>query len=109
MERICKRCLDRGKTWDGDFPKCAFIEGVFSTLNWNCATMNVLRDVAAELDRVIYSEDNWAALLNYDGGFIVLGWYKNRGRTEFAQVLFGEGMNPLTLMLAEEFLGKRHF
>ena len=45
---ICTECLIRGKDWEGSDPKCAFDndEKLFSTDNWNCATMNKLRERA---------------------------------------------------------------
>jgi hypothetical protein len=31
-------CKQRGKTWEGADPQCAFENGIFSSENWNCAT-----------------------------------------------------------------------
>jgi hypothetical protein len=95
----CSRCLARGKTWEGSNPTCAFVEGTFSGDNWMCATMNGLRDMVEESR--VWSEDQSAAIIPYDGDFIVLGWYKNRGRTEFAGKLEERVMRPLTLEFAE--------
>jgi hypothetical protein len=98
----CPRCRTRGQTWNGGAPKCGFPQGVFDEGNWNCATLNALRDLVDET-RALWSEDQYAALILLDGDFIVLGWYKHRGRTEEAW-LMSDGMQPLTLDDAERFL-----
>ncbi|MBR8661188.1 hypothetical protein [Brevibacillus sp. NL20B1] len=83
----CKLCIERGKTWNGDDPRCAFETGVFSPDNWNCATMNALREISRQL-RTTYRDDMAAASIGYvpfEGdeysGYIVMTWYKDRGRT----------------------------
>jgi hypothetical protein len=98
----CPRCKARGKDWDGDDSKCAFQSTHFDRNNWNCATMNALREIAE--DRSEWSEDQHAALIPIDGRFIVLGWYKHRGCTEYAGVLDGTQMHVLKLEDAEEAL-----
>ena len=45
----CPLCKKRGKTWEGDDPVCALKNGKFSDDNWNCATMNKLREIAIRL------------------------------------------------------------
>jgi len=103
----CPRCLARGQTWKGDPPRCAFVNGQFIPDNWNCATMNALRRLV-EQDTV--TNDQHCAVLPLpgefepEGDFIVLGWYKSRGSTEYAAVLFEEEMLPLTLKIADEYL-----
>ena len=49
----CKPCEKRGQTWPGSPPKCAFQGEFFSADNWNCATMNLLRDAIE--DQKVYS------------------------------------------------------
>lgn len=107
----CPRCQQRG--WPAlfkDEPKCAF-EGdmpdlaPFNEDNWNCATMNALREVAEA--GAVWSDDQWGALIpvGATGNMILLGWYKHRGRTEQARVMLSRGqMAPLTLATAEEAL-----
>jgi len=73
--------------------------------------MNALRVLAEP--RTVWNDDQNAALLpvpeeryNHPSGyFLVLGWYKNRGRTEDA-FLMGDAMEPtpLTLEVAEAIL-----
>jgi hypothetical protein len=126
----CPRCIERGKDWEGDDPKCAFELGVFSTNNWNCATMNDLRDLVntdcfgTEVDTHSwgYRDDMWSAsfgvlripeaahnlLGNEDEnfqGYLVMTWYKNRGRTGQAWIVNDdEPPKPLTLLEAEAVL-----
>ncbi len=103
----CPRCSAAysGKVFTaGGVPRCAFPEGAeFQADNWNCATMNDLRNLVE--GRTVYSEDQNAALWPVDGDFLVLGWYKSRGCTELAAVLSGQKMMPLRLDFAEEVLG----
>ena len=102
----CRRCLERGKTTDRTDPKCAFESGTFSPDNWDCGTMNALRE-RGEKTRS-YCEDQSAALVPIfrEGRYIILGWYKNRGKTEYAGVLDEEEIKPLSLEDAELALSK---
>lgn len=105
----CQRCLDRGQTWDGSAPKCAFPLGLFDADNWNCATMNAIRDIAddslaSETLHAVWSEDQYAAVLPWEGRFVVLSWYKRRGRTEGAWLLEERSIALLTLGNAEDYL-----
>jgi hypothetical protein len=100
----CTRCKARGKTWKGSDPRCAFPNGRFVSDNWNCATMEELRNLADT--GAVYSGDHYAAILPWDGCFIVLGWYKQRGRTDVARLLtMSSKARLLTLAAAERFLG----
>ncbi len=100
--RDCKLCKERGKTWNGDNPKCAFVEGIFNRNNWNCATMNYLRDIIDELSTGMRNDSDSASIGyipfgdiengdylfgNYNSGYIVLTWYKNQGKTGNAIVM----------------------
>lgn len=110
----CKRCRERGKTWSGDDPKCAFPKGRFTHDNWNCETMNRMRDIAHELGTT-YRDDNSCGSIGYVpmgadyaprdfdilGGYIVMTWYKERGSTGNAVVMREEGAQELTLQHAE--------
>lgn len=92
----CKLCREREKTYVGSIPQCAFNvdnTGTFNSDNWNCATMNALREKAAEL-KTNYRDDQAAGSIGYvpyedfDGelsnGYIVMTWYKERGKTDMA-------------------------
>jgi hypothetical protein len=111
----CKRCEERGKTWEGSDPKCAFDDnGVFNGDNWNCATMNKLRNIAEELETG-WRDDNSCGSIGYVpmdndyapddfntyGGYIVMMWYKERGRTGNAVFMTDEETMPLTVKHAE--------
>ena len=88
---MCKLCELRGKTWNGDDPVCAFddkgmlIEDFKS--NWKCATLSVLRKISYNEDRVIFSNDENASIIDYEGDFIFLKWYKSRGRTDYIKIV----------------------
>jgi len=98
----CKRCIARGKTWSGDNPNCAF-DGNFAS-NWNCATLNALRDIVYEGQNTMppgvdyqYCEDMKYATVKIDdienGGGEKIGmalwvaWYKSRGTTDAVWIL----------------------
>jgi len=109
----CKRCEERGHPASfGSAPKCAFEEGEFSSDNWNCATMNELRAIAEE--REVWNQDQYCSIIPVPeseddcGEFLVLGWYKHRGKTEAAWVI-DEDWAPtrLDLPMAERILEGR--
>lgn len=110
----CKLCEERGKDWNGDDPVCAFENEEFSGVNWNCATMNKLRNISDELDRGWRDDlscgsigyvpmDNDYAPIYFDtyGGYIVMTWYKERGRTGNAVFMTDGDTIPLTIHHAE--------
>lgn len=85
---VCAMCAQRGKTWDGDDPVCAFdTAGKFNASNWNCATMNKLREIADGYGLRIRHDMAAASIgcVPFEGddysGYIVMTWYKDRGRT----------------------------
>lgn len=111
----CKRCEERGKTWAGSDPKCAFNEnGLFVQDNWNCATMNQLRIIAEQLDTVRRDDNSSGSIgtvpMDHDlapddfdtfGGYVVMMWYKDRGKTGNAIFMTDEETMPLTIEHAE--------
>lgn len=111
----CRRCIERGKTWSGSDPKCAFRNGFFVTDNWNCATMNKLREIADEI-KTTQRDDNSCGSVGYIpmdndyiededfdtyGGYIVMMWYKNKGKTGNAVFMTDELTTALTVKHAE--------
>lgn len=68
-------------------PRCALAGGVFATDNWNCAGLRRLRRDASSAEH--WNEDQHCAVLPIPdtGSFIVLSYYKSRGRTEGAWVV----------------------
>jgi hypothetical protein len=123
----CEKAYADGKPIEfGSEPECAFETGVFDSSNWQCQTMNELREMAEDdvyarlsgsAPAVVYNDDQWAAILPIPSptndeeraarvaDFIILGWYKHRGRTEAAYMLNGDyPIMPLTLAVAEKVL-----
>lgn len=102
---MCKACDRRGKTWEGGDPKCGFVTDTFDIGNWNCATLNALRDIAESLDVIKYQEDCSIAVIPINNGeidgWIVLSWYKRRGRTSSARFICDDIDEPLTIEKAE--------
>lgn len=105
----CKMCNERGQTWSGGAPKCSFENGVFSNEGWMCATANALRDLLPEPGQHDYSsfrtrcdDDSLGVLWVPEFGFIVMTWYKDRGRTGQIYYMMDEGTpRPLKLSEAE--------
>ena len=101
MNYQCPRCIERGQTWSGDAPKCGFDEnGNFLEHNWNCATLNALRDMGGES---VWCDDQYMKIVSrFDVGHGVLSWYKSRGQTDdFRDRYFERG----TLKYAQQLLG----
>lgn len=101
----CKRCETSPLSGYIESRVCAFKSGVFSADNWNCATLNELRD--PDLGPECYSDDQVSQLVPWEGCFVAMGWYKQRGRTEFAGILNERVLTPLTLGQAERVLERR--
>ena len=103
----CKMCKERGQTWSGGAPTCYFDS---PELNWNCATINAIRDICYEgqelPDGVCYQycdDEKYATINisevddskgNYIGRCLYVAWYKQRGGTEALWILNGEGDTP---------------
>lgn len=110
MTYQCPRCSTRVKDWNGSDPICGFNEdGTFKERNWNCATLNALRELLYdETDyRVSVSSGNdhsVGVIHDSDAGSAILTWYKHRGRTDKFMDLDG---TPLKLIDAQYFLRDR--
>jgi hypothetical protein len=98
---VCKMCKERGKTWEGSDPKCYFDNPEY---NWNCATVNAIRDIFTpegwwivpdKLPKGLcatFGEDTTYGLIclqdiefegeQYMDGCLYVQWYKRRGATE---------------------------
>ncbi len=101
---MCVACDNRGKTWKGSDPKCAFDCGVFGD-NWNCATVGMIRDICYEgqssipdgVDYQYCEDDKYATIktddIDIDGRPLALwvSWYKSRGSTQAMWLLFDSG------------------
>lgn len=117
MIKICKYCKQRTKEELKSFanpPKCAFeyftdnFNGrLFSKDNWNCKTMNLLRLIARKRDsheRLDLDAGTIAYVPfenNYGQGYIVMTYYKARGKVGNAVVMNNDfPIRPLTESLA---------
>jgi len=101
----CKLCKERGKTWEGSDPRCAFRNGRFSKDNWNCATINRLREIIDEHqdDFTHYYRDDLATgttgiiycCYDFDedvyGFTLIMKWYKDRGSVYNAFIIDNDG------------------
>lgn len=107
---VCKACMARVKDWEGDDPKCGFVNGgQFSGDNWQCVTVGKIRGVAVQENdfRIAYTKEGdqqYATISTLevdvlpsedDEGYIMaqpvclwVGWYKSRGRTEGLWLMF---------------------
>lgn len=107
----CRACVERGKTWSGDDPICGW-EGPIAH-NWDCATIGKLRSIADRNQFAKYLEDTNIATIPVDyndtTGWIVLSWYKSRGRTSTAMFIFDEECHELTLKEAEDCIEYYNF
>ena len=92
----CQACQSQVKDWQGSDSIC-FLSGD----NWNCETLNMLRDLVYEGQKLPpeinyqYCEDMKYATVNVshiddlDGALALwVCWYKNRGRTDNYLLLF---------------------
>ena len=96
--------------------KCAFEKGKFDHDNWNCETMNQLRehcdferrdDMSAACIGVIHIPDVKVEDLPQQG-YIVMTWYKQRGKTGQSYVMCDDDVpEPLTLETAEYVLAQK--
>jgi len=90
--------------------RCAFEESsVFSSDNWCCQTMSLLRRGLQNPNSfTVWNNDSNAGCFgiplrgpdqqHIQQGFLVMSWYKNRGRTGMAIVLWDES-EPVKLTL----------
>lgn len=101
----CRAAGIRGEHFASD-RRCAFLpDGTFTSDNWNCEGIRPLRDLTSRFKETFKygivatsSDDEQAALMPFvDGSFILLQWYKSRGRTADARVIcsFGGGPNDI--------------
>lgn len=94
-------CQERIKDWDGDDPICSFRSGVFSAEGWNCALMDVFRDMADTKGIVTHIDDQSYALISIKGVCLFLSWYKRRGSTDQFLIMNMEPRRPYESELLE--------
>jgi hypothetical protein len=118
---LCKLCSTTPKDWQGSDRKCAFYTGIFIKENWNCETMNRLRGLKELGDE----QGQSGPMLTYNNGdqrmlvipsnwiddseehlcdFVIIGWYKSRGRTEIGLSIYDTESSLLTVQVAEAIL-----
>ena len=97
---MCKLCDANIKNWANSSSKikCAFdSNGDFTNDNWNCGTMSTLRHIAG-YNVVRNGDDSISTLpLPNDNGFLIISWYKSRGRTETLYHFEDNNFNTATL------------
>jgi len=81
----CKECIIKEKDLDlGNSPiLCAFETWRFSIDNWNCWTMDILREQV----EWIWNDDNNAWLIPIEDWYLYLQWYKSRWATDKLMVI----------------------
>ena len=91
-------------------PRCAFVTGEFSPDNFRCSTMKKLRDMCyANPHAIIQSEEQSIVVFaGVDTRFVILEWYKDRGKTEKAYMSCEneEGTRPLSLEEANKIIAR---
>lgn len=106
---ICNLCSSRGKTWSGSNPRCAFTENkTFNDNNWNCATLNALREAEfADRELYMYYDDHTTKIICVGGVTLYLQYYKNRGTVEAAWIIDGYDVRHPTLTACENILKEK--
>ncbi len=107
----CHRCDNDPQPRNFNSPRdCAFKNGEFTASNWNCGTMTLIRTLAydglSEQTVSFRSNDSSLGVVSFgDGEYAVLTWYKDRGRTSQAYVMFDDDEpRPMTLADANEII-----
>lgn len=106
MSNMCKECEKRGKTWEGNDPVCAFdSDGKFQD-NWNCATLNIIREHMLCSNTMCHGFDESLGVFAYENMFLILRWYKSRGRIDELLILnkWGDYMDMTDLEICEEII-----
>lgn len=106
---LCKELINPSEL--GSEPRCAFVEGVFTSDNWQCGTALTLRLLAEQSDEW----DGWVCRDDNDSascgvlripecdeaqGYVVMSWYKDRGTTGQIWV-FHDDKEPHSITLDE--------
>ncbi len=102
-------CRHGEKDWMGADPCCAFNEdGTFRENNWSCVLMSKVRDLMGQWSDSAYGHCWWDDDQHYgvlyiqswvhgkevdsylQGTFVLLDWYKSRGKTDSFRILQGD-------------------
>ena len=85
---MCVFCENTQKNWNGGDRNCAFKDGEnFTSDNWMCAAMNFLRYSVESVSYDDETEQSCGIINVGSGNFVVIYWYKSRGRTENAMLI----------------------
>lgn len=102
----CRREYNEAELHDAPRVRCAFANtGVFSPDNYSCGALTQLRDLAGQINA--HNDDENACLLPDDvhcGSFILITWYKSRGRTQGLWLVNQSSVTPVTYQQIDEFL-----
>lgn len=107
----CPRCIERGQPSNFGSPvRCAFLEdGTFTSDNWQCVTIGILRDLAEILGHDARDDGVSFGFVPVDGEFIAMSWYKSRGATGMAVVMYDRNVPKLlTLATADAAIAYHH-
>ena len=97
----CPRCIGAGQPhYFASARRCAFAGDVFSPDNWNCETVNTLRDTAEQLGFKARDEDVSFGFIPAGARYIAVTWYKERGRTS-EMLVMGDDETPHRPTLTE--------
>jgi len=87
------------------YPKCAFTPlGNYNKDNWECQTMVKLRQLEDHHD---WNDDESIGIVKISNGYLVMTYYKGRGRTGNAMIMCDDEMRELTLNDAYRILEER--
>ena len=89
--------------------ECAFDKrGNFTSKNWACETMGKLRELANKYGYVERYNDSSIGVLplvdDVEYGFLVMTWYKDRGKTGSALIMEDDNVGYLTKKIAEKII-----
>ena len=110
---MCKYCEQRGQTWVGSDPECAFESGRFSPDNWNCEATNIVRQIIEKYGDISYIGDDRKGrielIINDTKCAIEAEWYKSRGRTDKLVFMISTRKYPVVLWHIETLINQYKF
>ena len=107
MCEMCDAAYKNGRPRNyGSEPVCGFKNGTFNPENWSCRTLAELRRIACSFEDIHQNNDMSLAHIadRDDGGWIVLSFYKDRGRVGTASYVTDTSVTVLTEKKAKEVL-----
>lgn len=87
----CPKCVEQGQPENWAKVQCAFrADGSWTGENWACGTMNFLRERADYHGLRSRQDNNSCAMAPVQTGWVVMEYYKERGRVDAAWFI-GDG------------------